>query len=336
MPSLPIKNVFLAFSILFISLVTVATAIEPAKASVQNFTVDCSTLASGTTVFSVNVGDSGSISMSNCASPTYASNPIWIEDIETVAANTTLHFTSQPAAITSTYWLSGKMIELRVIGNRPLPVGSVQSVQTLTIGPNYLNIPKFTLTTDDTGNGETLIANNSACAFETGAHPYSSKEFTVTKSGNYTFRTVEALSDGDNGMNRPAAFDSGLILYRSFDAERPTENVLGCGIASGPNPDAYYRTSNGLVLSGYLTEFSIDLAPGTYELVLVPQDFQEESDWINGAQTNRVEIWGLPNSLNFGQELANTGVDLRGAWFGFAFLLVGGALLTLNRRKQHV
>lgn len=153
----------------------------------HNFSLDCSAITSDTTVFSVNVGDTGSISMSNCGTPTYPVNPIWVEDLETFTANSTLHFNAQSEAVTSTYWIDGKMIELRVLGTRPLPVGAVQSIQRLTIGPSYSTIPKFNLTTDDNGEGQTLISNNSECAFDVGPHPFASEQFTVTRSGRYTF-----------------------------------------------------------------------------------------------------------------------------------------------------
>lgn len=129
-------------------------------------------------------------------------------------------------------------------------------------------------------------------------------------------------------MNRPVAFDSGLILYSSFNSSRPTENVVGCRIASGASSNAYFRTSNGLVLSGNLTEFSIDLTPGTYDLVFTPKAYQEESDWFNGSQTNRVEIWGLPNSLSFSDELANTGSQ---PWLLFAGIALLSAGLSIRR-----
>lgn len=330
------KTVGTALS-LALGLGSLAFSVTPAQAAVQSFTLDCSTASPEGVTFSAFVGDSGSLAMTNCGTPSWPTNPIWVEDINTVSANSTLHFNAQSEATTSSFWIDGKQIELRIMALRANPSGTKNSDQTLVIDGDYTAIPKFELVTDDTGNGETEIGGSSDCAFETGPHPYVVKPFTVDRDATYTFRTVSAASEGPGGMNPPTAFNMGLIIYSNFSANSPEANVAGCRIGYlGAENTVYDRLPNGQDLSRSLTQVSVQLSPGQYYLVMTPRRYQEDYDWTSGKQTNVIEAWGPAGTIHFDNELANTGGNLELAWFGFSFLLVGGGLLTLNRKKHHV
>jgi LPXTG-motif cell wall-anchored protein len=275
--------------------------------------------------------------MTNCGTPSYPTNPIWVEDINTVSANSTLHFNAQSEATTSSFWIDGKLIELRIMALRPNPSGVKNTEQTFAIDGDYAAIPNFRLTTDDTGDGETEINGSNDCAFETGPHPYVMKPFSVDRPASYTFRTISAASEEPGGMNAPAAFDMGLIIYSSFSPTSPEANVVGCriGYLDG-NASVYDRIPLGEDLSRSLTQVTVQLNPGQYYLIMAPRRYQEDYDWVSGTQTNVIEAWGPSGSIRFGDQLANTGGSSTVAWIGFAFLLVGGSLLALNRRKLHV
>lgn len=328
-----LKKLIAATAALLLGIGGAAISSTSASAATHSFQLDCSTIQPGeTVVFAARLGDTGSIAMSNCTTMSDTYNQIWLEDIVTLPANSTIHFAAQSQAITSTFWVSSHLVEVRILGARPVPEGVKSSVQNMIIPGNYASTSKLEFTSDDTGDGETQLGTTVSCPFQTGPHPYITRTFTVTKSGNYTFRSIEAVSEEPRGMNSPSAFESGLILYSNFSASNPAQHVVGCALGwEGGNANTYDETSSGQQLSQGLSEFTSHLGPGTYTLVLTPYAAQQDYDWSEGAQSNKVEVWGKRDAITL-EGLSNTGYSADAFWLALGLLVLGFALKRISAR----
>lgn len=326
-----LKKLFAATTALILGIGGAAISSTSASAATHNFQLDCSTLEAGETViFPVRIGDSGSISMANCSTMSDTYNPVWNEDITALPANSTIHFPGQSQALTSSFWVSSHEVDLRILGSRPLPEGVKSSVQNMIIPADYASTSKLEFTTDDTGDGETQLGTTTSCPFQTGPHPYVTKTFTVSATGNYTFRAIEAVSEEPRGMNSPSAFESGLILYSVFSEANPARYVMGCGLGwDNGNPNTYDETASGQQLSRGLTEFTSHLAPGTYTLVFTPYAAQQDYDWTEGSQSNKVEVWGKRDAISL-EGLSNTGYSADALWSALGLLVLGFALKRIS------
>lgn len=326
-----LKKLFTATAALLLGIGGTTLSATSATAATHSFQLDCATLDAGETVFfAARIGDTGSISMTNCSTMSDTYNPIWLEDITSLPANSTIHFVAQSQALTSSFWVSSHEVDLRILGSRPVPEGVRSSVQNMIIPSNYASTTKFEFTSDDTGDGETQLGTEVSCPFQTGPHPYVTKTFTVSATGNYTFRAIEAVSEEPRGMNSPSAFESGLILYSQFSSSNPAQNVVGCGLGwDNGNPNTYDETASGQQLSRGLTEFTSHLSPGTYTLVFTPYAYQQDFDWTEGAQSNKVEVWGKRDAITL-EGLSNTGYSADSFWLALGLLLLGFALKRIS------
>ena len=326
-----LKKLLVAYIAMLIGLGGAVFSSSTATAATVSFQLDCTTLT-GTKIFSARIGDSGSIAMANCTTTSYPTNPIWVEDITSLPADSTIHFTTQSQAVTSSFWVNSQLVELRILGARPTPEGIKTSTQDMVIAADYASIPKFEFTTDDTGDGETEVGVGTTCAFQTGPHPYETREFTVTRTGNYTFRAIEAVSEEPMGMNSPSAFNSGLILYSNFSEANPEQDVVGCAIGfDNGTASTYDLTADGKQLSRGLSEFTSHLSPGTYTLVFTPYAYQQDFDWTEGAQSNKVEVWGNRDAITL-SSLSNTGYSDDAIWLALSLLVLGFAVKQIGNR----
>lgn len=326
-----LKKLFAAAFTLLLGIGGAVIGSSSARAAAHSFQLDCSAVTPGEpVVFAARIGDTGSIAMTNCTTASYTSNPIWIEDITALPADSTIHFAAQSQAVTSSFWVSSLNVELRILGSRPVPEGVKSSVQNMIIPADYASTSKLEFTTDDTGDGETQLGTDVSCAFQTGPHPYVSKTFSVSATGNYTFRAVEAVSEEPRGMNSPSAFESGLILYSNFSQANPAANVVGCAIGwDNGTPTTYDETPGGQQLSRGLSEFTSHLSPGTYTLVFTPYAYQQDFDWTEGAQSNKIEVWGKRDAITL-EGLSNTGYSADAFWLALGLLVIGFALKRIS------
>jgi hypothetical protein len=317
-----------------LTLGTLGAVISPTVSSAanHNFLVDCDTIVSGQT-FTMAPNDTAVLTIQNCNTPTYIHNLQYFqEDFAASTGDGTYHITAPNFSDTIYFWVTSKLVNIKIRAIRPNPVGSLYQTRTVTMPATYPDF--FSVNRDDTGYGQTNIGNDVGCALRSGNHPYSVQEFTISKSGTYTFRTTDLASEieADGMFNNAAILSQALAIYRGFNSELPDENLVNCesGSASGDGLVDDLSVS-GQILNHEHAEVTSTLTPGTYQLLLLSEDNFSSDEWTGGVQTATVEIWGPAGGISIGDELANTGSDLRILWLGLGLFLTGG-VLTLRRK----
>jgi hypothetical protein len=317
-----------------LSVATSAAVLVPssAQAADQTLTVNCPSNGTGANI-NVDPGSHNVINVTNCGTLSYPYHgEYFTEDVTTVTGDTTLHLNAPTTSTYISFWAdNGNQIAFHVSAVRPNPAGVLNSTTTLEIDSTYG--PNFNVTRNDDGSGHTKLGQQDACAITIGAHPYKVQPITISKSGNYTFRTTSAVSALPGyGMSDTPAEHLGLAIYQSFQSGTPETGLLGCGMAFGSGDKSATDLSvTGQSLSLNLTQFSKTLQPGNYDLVVFTKENFDASGWTLGAQTASIELWGASNSVTLGSSLANTGGNLDLLYVGLGLLVVGVSARRLGK-----
>jgi hypothetical protein len=198
------------------------------------------------------------------------------------------------------------------------------------------------------------------CGITDGNHFWASSEVVVETRGFYSFRVsdLDPISS-DVDFRQPDRYmtDPFLALYSTFDPANAHLGVVGCNDDSDLDDYGdYYLTSSGTVMSDRYSQFTIELQPGTYTLVLTSYDDESEFDVTSVAaaaatpgdalddtkggvvpaafgedETGTVEIWFEASSL------AATGAsEVNGGMLaaGLALMTLGGLALTTRRSAR--
>lgn len=198
------------------------------------------------------------------------------------------------------------------------------------------------------------------CGITDGNHFWASAEVVIETRGFYTFRVsdLDPISS-DVDFRQPVRYmtDPFLALYSSFDPANAHLGVVGCNDDSDLDSySSYYLTSSGTMMSDRYSQFTVELQPGTYTLVLTSYDDLSEfgiatapatssmrgdaredakGDVAPAAfgedETGTIEIWFDDSSL------AATGASgLNGGMLaaGLALMVLGGLALTVGRRAR--
>jgi|GEM_PF-835506 len=195
------------------------------------------------------------------------------------------------------------------------------------------------------------------CGIDSGDHFYASATVEVERSGTYTFRLADLLpTSRDLLWSEPERYleDPFLALYSDFD---PTDGHLGV-VACDDDSDLdefsdFYLTSSGTVMSDRYPQFTVELQPGSYTLVLTsynpvdefavgsapaaaPYDSTRESEKgdfsaaaLGDDETGTVEVWFEA------ADLAATGTSPASGWMlasGLALMALGGLAFATRRR----
>lgn len=194
------------------------------------------------------------------------------------------------------------------------------------------------------------------CGIVDGNHFYGSAEVVIENRGFYSFRVADldpVSRDVDFRQAYRYLTDPFLALYSSFDPDDAHLGVVGCNDDSDLDADSdFYLTSTGTMMSDRYSQFTVELQPGTYTLVLTSyadvSEFidvaapaasaRERGDDTKGAfaptalgddETGTVEVWFEAS------ELAATGPSQASGGMlaaGLALMTLGGLVFATRRR----
>lgn len=132
------------------------------------------------------------------------------------------------------------------------------------------------------GFGDLTLAGFDECGIVAGDHFYAEAEVVIDKRGLYTFRVADLSpisQDIDFLQSSLYLQDPFLALYSSFDPADGHAGVVGCDDDSDLDEFSDYNiTSSGTMISDRYSQFTVELQPGTYTLVLTSYD--DESEFI--------------------------------------------------------
>lgn len=204
-------------------------------------------------------------------------------------------------------------------------------------------------------NDDLLLGGIEGCTILPGQHYAGTTTVTIDQAGSYTFRTA-ALDPVSLDLDQTQAYryltDPFIALYSDFDRSDAHAGVLGCNDDSDLDEEArFYVTGNDMLMGARYPQFTVDLQPGTYTLVLTSwsdtNDFSMDSEPVAlpeaGAdpkisvvpaalgvdETASVEVWGPQPALADTGASDDAGLAL-GA--GLALIALGGTVLVLRRR----
>lgn len=198
---------------------------------------------------------------------------------------------------------------------RANPAGmSLLKTETMSIpgtNPSKMIIPDLA----DAGAGLNLNGNPD-CEIKKGFHVYTKKTIKITKAGNFTFRAVATtpLNSGIAGGSGHGASSTGLgdpflAVYKNFDpndpdSTNPAKQVVGC---NDDGENGVGATTTGYLISRQLSNFTAELQPGDYTLVLTTWRNINGATWAEaagnwstlvsevgtaGKQSATFELWG--------------------------------------------
>lgn len=228
------------------------------------------------------------------------------------------------------------------------PAGTLGGTRTLDLPASGVSV--FTLP-GSTGNDYNL-GGNSDCGLEEGDHVYTTATVTVGTGGEFTFRYVSSdpLSEDIADLSTLGVMtDPYLAVYTSFDPANPDANVVGCDDDSDlaseytdPSSPWYqwewnYLSQSAQLLSPRFPQFTSNLQPGTYTIVLTSYSTISSADWTSqseGPVSSQIELWGPAGAF----ELPNTGVNPSGslAIGGFAVFAGLAAITFVAWRRRSV
>jgi hypothetical protein len=168
----------------------------------------------------------------------------------------------------------------------------------------------FTVTANNPNGGTPVhdLGTNPDCRVEVGEHSYTTKKIKISTAGSFTFRFVKT-----NNENRDQVFwgtdspinDPFLAVYQGFDPTNVDANVIGCNDDSGSSDESV----SGQLLQSKYSEFTAQLQPGTYTLVLATFATAPARTWTKAAG-GTFERWG--NGLDIGAAPAASGTKVSG------------------------
>lgn len=187
------------------------------------------------------------------------------------------------------------------------------------------------------------------CGITDGNHFYAEAEVVIENAGIYSFRlaNVEPFS-ADVDFQQPGRYlqDPFLALYSTFTPANGHLGVVGCNDDADLDEFSDFNiTSSGTMISDRFSQYTVELQPGTYTLVLTSYDDESEfnvvtapavaadpltrADEVKGGfssaalgddETGTVEVWYVAS------ELAATGPSPASG----GMLAAGLALVTLG------
>ncbi len=227
--------------------------------------------------------------------------------------------------------------------------------------------------------GGTQVANFSdECGDDEGSRVYETLVVTVLTSGEFTFRVVgvtplqsgEYLESEDEWFSYDPnpwgdyvpIIDPVVAVYSTFNPADTDAGRVDCNDDTEAddfpsNGDAY--DSEGRLIDALYSELTLDLAPGTYTVLLTTYDYIGADLILTSAkdsldtdvpsfapavytatdlpeQTGTVEIWGQDGGLVLGAQLAATGPSQPAlgvlATFAALFVLAGASVVAVRRR----
>jgi hypothetical protein len=143
------------------------------------------------------------------------------------------------------------------------------------------------IVTDDAqyydGDGDLALGGTDGCGITEGNHFYAEQEIVIDKRGIYTFRIAD-LSPISQDVDFQAAElyleDPFLALYSSFNPADGHQGVVGCNDDADLDEFSDWNiTSSGTMISDRYSQYTVELQPGTYTLVLTSYD--DESEFID-------------------------------------------------------
>ena len=172
---------------------------------------------------------------------------------------------------------------------RPNPTVPLAGSTNMVIG---LRPKSFTVTENNPNGGTPVhdLGTNPDCRVEVGEHSYTTKKIKISTAGSFTFRFVKT-----NNENRDQVFwgtdspinDPFLAVYQDFDPNNVDANVIGCNDDSGSSDESV----SGQLLQSKYSEFTAQLQPGSYTLVLATFATAPARSWTKAAG-GTFELWG--------------------------------------------
>ncbi len=211
-----------------------------------------------------------------------------------------------------------------------------------------------------TAGNEIEIGGIPECAIMPGEHVYAIQEFTVTTSGDYTFRVtgVDPVARYFNPLNfaRNPLRDPMVALYSVFDSSNPSTGIVGCnddlndlnfgGHDYSEIANPFNQSQQGDYIDGHFSYFGATLEPGTYTMVFTTWDMESASDWVTDSPNGGTvffDVWGPQGGLTLAgggsgktSKLAATGVDASFGLWSALTLMASGAIITIARRRRTI
>lgn len=124
--------------------------------------------------------------------------------------------------------------------------------------------------------GDLELGGVTDCGITAGNHFYDEAEVVIENAGIYSFRIADldpASQDVDFSQDARYLEDPFLALYSSFNPADGHQGVVGCNDDSDlDGVSFYYITSSGTMMSDRYSQYTVELQPGTYTLVLTSYD----------------------------------------------------------------
>jgi len=227
--------------------------------------------------------------------------------------------------------------------------------------------------------GGTQVANFSdECGDDEGTRVYETLVVTVLTSGEFTFRVVGVtpLQSGEYFGSEDEWFsydpnpwgdyvpiiDPVVAVYSTFNPADTDAGRVDCNDDTNADDfpsDGDAHDSEGRFIDSRYSELTLDLAPGTYTVLLTTFDYIGARLILTSAkdsldtdvpsfapavysatdlpeQTGTVEIWGQDGGLVLGAQLAATGPSQPAlgvlATFAALFVLAGASVMAVRRR----
>lgn len=167
--------------------------------------------------------------------------------------------------------------------------------------------PEFTIVD---GSWNHYLNGENTCRLRSGTHVYDQIPITVTSSGEFTFRYVSATPRNAalyNWLDENPSRDSFIALYTTFDPANPDSNVVGCNddlngeYTYADHDYSMFVDSAGHILHSHYPQFTTNLTPGDYVLVMTQYEVTHASDWTTTPYANSsgiFEMWGPAEGFN--------------------------------------
>lgn len=191
-----------------------------------------------------------------------------------------------------------KPIDFHAVANLDDPSGERVYSQ---VGRWSASSPEFTIVD---GSWNHYLNGDNTCRLRSGTHVYDEIPITITSSGEFTFRFVDSSPRNGalyNWLDDNPIRDSFIALYSTFDPANPDANVVGCnddlnGEYTYADQDYWmFIDSEGNILYSHYPQFTSNLTPGEYTLVMTQYEVIHASDWTTtpyADSSGTFEMWG--------------------------------------------
>lgn len=178
------------------------------------------------------------------------------------------------------------------------------------------------------GDGDLALGGIEGCGISPGDHFYAETSVIIEKAGIYSFRVSNIDPTSlDVDFQQPERYlqDPFLALYSTFTPADGHLGVVGCNDDSDLDEFSDYNiTSDGTMISDRFPQFSVELQPGTYTLVLTSFDAEQDFTIVAAPVSANVDSPEDPkggfSSTAFGEDESAT----VGVWYADSQLAATG------------